>query len=240
MSLYNYLFGTNENKEEILKMIDINDERVFDRFRDIEIIENGTIIRVLTRTGGGNREGYQENWAKIKELPYYIQDYDDEFDETYAYIEFRVPGEHIERAKQLNNENPQNIEAKFKNEITEMNEPDSEASKRAQKLVDYISDAIIDDLGNKSLESVDSLHKTHKKLTKTSLLGSYIAGCTTTFATICNAIDVGKPVGNLIIFISGLLCAGTCWYHLLKRNEDMYKIHREDREDWLEAIKTKK
>ena len=62
MSLYNYLFGTNENKEEILKMIDINDERVFDRFRDIEIIENGTIIRVLTRTGGGNREGYQENW----------------------------------------------------------------------------------------------------------------------------------------------------------------------------------
>lgn len=239
MSLYNYLFGANENKEEILKMIDINDERVFDRFRDIEIIENGTIIRALTRTGGGNREDYQENWAKIKELPYYIQDYDDEFDETYAYIEFRVPGEHIERAKQLNNENPQNIETKFKNEITDMGKEGSEASKRANKIAEQIMDALTKAETEMFLNSVKSLHKAHARLTLTALIGTYVGSIAINTGFLLLASGCEEKIKPIIAILCGMFTIGTCGLQMGKRNKELYETHYRDAKDWVEDNKKK-
>ena len=98
MSLYNSLFGVNKESDVLLGMIGLNME-FFARFRDIELIENGTIIRVFTRLGGGNREFYENVWEDIENHELYIRDYDDDFDCTYAYIEFSVPNKYLETAK---------------------------------------------------------------------------------------------------------------------------------------------
>ncbi len=90
MSLYNILFGENPESDLLLGMIKV-DRDFFDRYRDIDLIENGTKIRVFTRLGGGNREYYQETWDKIRSHELYIKDYDDDIDCTYAYIEFNIP-----------------------------------------------------------------------------------------------------------------------------------------------------
>ncbi len=69
MSLYNDLFGINEEAPILLGMIGVN-KKYFDRFRDVELIKDGTIIRVFTRLGGGNREGYEKNGKKYKIMNY--------------------------------------------------------------------------------------------------------------------------------------------------------------------------
>lgn len=239
MSLYNYLFGANENKEEILKMIDINDEHVFDRFRDIEIIENGTIIRVLTRTGGGNREDHQENWAKIKELPHYVQDYDDEFDETYAYIEFKVPEEHIERAKELNNKEPKNIETKFKEEITGMDKEGTEAREKAMKIANEIMDAITKFETEVFLNSVKSMHKSHSRLTLTALIGTYVGSIAINTGFLLLASGCEEKLKPIIAILCGLITIGTCGWQMAKRNKELYDAHYRDAKDWAEDNKKK-
>lgn len=71
------------------------------RFRDIYLNEDGTKIILFTRNGGGNRESYFYIFDILKTHPNYITDYDDDFDCTYAYIEFSVPEEYKEALKQL-------------------------------------------------------------------------------------------------------------------------------------------
>lgn len=141
MSLYNMLFGENKETSVLLGMIGVNKE-YFDRFRDIELINNGTRIRVFTRLGGGNREGYQETWDKIQSHELYVGDYDDDFDSTYAYIEFRIPDKYKETAKKMFNGEPVSFEDKFKKELEEMDIPGTEASKRAEKIANKIMGAI--------------------------------------------------------------------------------------------------
>ena len=104
MSLYNMLFGKNPFSVVLLKMLNLTEDDC-GRFRDAFINENGNIV-VCTRNGGGNRECW--DWAEeyggdscncpgcvitnlLPEHPNYIKDYDDDFDCTYAYIEFSVP-----------------------------------------------------------------------------------------------------------------------------------------------------
>lgn len=100
MSLYNALFGENSESHVLLGMIGVNKE-YFDRYRDVELIEDGKKIRVFTRLGGGNREDYQETWDKIQSHKLYITDYDDDFDCTYAYIEYNIPEQYKETAKKM-------------------------------------------------------------------------------------------------------------------------------------------
>ena len=45
MSLYNALFGENAESHVLLGMLGVNKE-YFDRYRDVDLIENGTKIRV--------------------------------------------------------------------------------------------------------------------------------------------------------------------------------------------------
>lgn len=142
MSLYNMLFGTNPNTKEILAMIGIENTSELPRFRDVDLIENATKIRVFTRTGGGNREIYAEELEKIRKHEFYIRDYDDEFDETYAYIEFKVPEKCLEKAKEIFGGEPISFEQKFKKELEDMEEPNSEAHKRAEEIAQKIENAI--------------------------------------------------------------------------------------------------
>lgn len=99
-NMYNILHGTNSIAPFLLEILGIEQNET-GRFRDIYLNEDGTKIILLTRNGGGNRESYQVVIDKLAEHPNYITDYDDDFDCTYAYVEFSVPDEYKDKMKQL-------------------------------------------------------------------------------------------------------------------------------------------
>jgi hypothetical protein len=69
------------------------------RFRDVWVNDDFTEVTVHKRTGGGNREGYEEENAALQAHPLYLRDADDDFDSTFADFTFRLPEE--EKAKLL-------------------------------------------------------------------------------------------------------------------------------------------
>ncbi len=125
MSLYNMLFGMNPFSDILLKIIDKKRDD-FPRFRDCYVEDD--IITVYTRTGGGNRRCWDDDEDtcecpgcvmsyKIPNYKNYLKDYDDDFDETYAYIEFNVPKEMLEIFNELKlilNQEVETISEKFK------------------------------------------------------------------------------------------------------------------------------
>ena len=92
--MYNALFGYNELANKLLEILDLSKED-FGRFRDCYLSEDKKRIIVYTRCGGGNREYYQEIFDKMEQHPLYLTDYDDDFDSTYASIEFKLPDKYI-------------------------------------------------------------------------------------------------------------------------------------------------
>ena len=90
MSLYNMLFGTNPFSSVLLQMLGITSDDV-PRYRDCYLNEDGTEIIVHTRTGGGNREDYEDGNAAMTLVPGYKFDADDDFDCTYADFHYAVP-----------------------------------------------------------------------------------------------------------------------------------------------------
>ena len=141
MSLYNTLFGENSESAVLLGMIGVNKE-YFSRYRDVELIENGTKIRVFTRLGGGNREYYDETWNKIQSHELYIKDYDDDFDCTYAYIEYKIPEQFKETAKKMFKGEPVSFSDKFNKELENMNNEGTEAYERAKQIAKKLEDAV--------------------------------------------------------------------------------------------------
>ena len=98
--MYNMLFGENELADDLLKMLNLTKEDC-GRYRDCYLDENGEKIIVYTRNGGGNREYYEEVFDKLSSHTNYLCDYDDDFDCTYASIEFSVPDKFIELTKEF-------------------------------------------------------------------------------------------------------------------------------------------
>lgn len=99
--LYNLLFGENSFAKEILNMVGVEKVSLV-RYRDAWI-KNGEAI-VYTRNGGGNRE--DKTIAFLMDVilpshPLYILQGDDSYDNTYAYIKFKVPEEFKERAYEI-------------------------------------------------------------------------------------------------------------------------------------------
>lgn len=137
MSLYNQLFGMNKDFAVLLGMIGFTMED-FGRFRDIYLCQDGETVIVYTRLGGGNREGYQEVYDKVRESPLYIKDYDDKMDNTYAYIEFRVPDKYKGTAKNMFEGEPASIGDKFEKEFKEMETPGTEAYKKAEEMAERL------------------------------------------------------------------------------------------------------
>ena len=155
MSLYNALFGENAESHVLLGMLGVNKE-YFDRYRDVDLIENGTKIRVFTRLGGGNREGYKETWSKIRTHELYIKDYDDEFDCTYAYIEYNIPEEFKETAQKMFKDEPVSFSDKFNKELEDMNKKGTEAYERSKQLAKKFEDAIRDsENGNGNIHIIE-------------------------------------------------------------------------------------
>lgn len=90
MSLYNMLFGTNPFSDTLLQMLGITRDDV-PRFRDCYLNEDGSEIVIHTRTGGGNREDYEEENDALTEIAGFKYDADDDFDCTYADFHYEVP-----------------------------------------------------------------------------------------------------------------------------------------------------
>lgn len=148
MSLYNMLFGCNPLTPILLYILDIDQpdgKWKSGRFRDIYLNEDGTKIILFTRNGGGNRSCWRMESGELSvpcyeietkpenlcpgciityhlpKHPNYICDYDDEFDSTYAYIEFSVPEKWKELCKQLaTGEKPKTVSGKFMDIVREI------------------------------------------------------------------------------------------------------------------------
>lgn len=107
MSLYNMLFGTNDATPLLLAAIGVKLDEI-PRFRNCYF--EGDNIAIYTRTGGGNREYYDEEnednpegpWnSNLTANPHYVRDEDDDFDSTYATFYFKFPDELAEDLKAL-------------------------------------------------------------------------------------------------------------------------------------------
>ena len=153
MGLYGMLFGVNPLAGVLLKALDIGiGEKITGnykagRFRDIYLSGDGTKIILYTRNGARNRECWEEegcpgwgssdykdpskhdpeclvyvNW-KLTQHPLYVKDYDDGFDPTYAYFEFRVPDvlePVLDRIMRDQGGPPKNVTEKFNEVVAEM------------------------------------------------------------------------------------------------------------------------
>ncbi|MCK9601364.1 MAG: hypothetical protein M0R06_20150 [Sphaerochaeta sp.] len=100
MSLYNLLHGFNRNAPLALALVGVKAEET-GRFRDAWIEEDGRHVSVFTRNGGGNREEYQETIDGMAKNPLYVEDFDDDFDCTYATIRFSIPERYHDLADTL-------------------------------------------------------------------------------------------------------------------------------------------
>lgn len=112
MSLYNMLFGENPFSGLLLDVLGTT-KGAIPRYRDCYLDEKGRIV-IHTRTGGGNREYYEneescrdnypEYWegdpetnpsgpwnADLRKLPGFLYDRDDDGDRTYANFLYAVP-----------------------------------------------------------------------------------------------------------------------------------------------------
>ncbi len=70
-----------------------NDEEKTDQF-GIPLKKLDTekkLISVYTRVGGGNRDSYENEIKELQNMGEYVEDYDDDFDSTFATFVFNVP-----------------------------------------------------------------------------------------------------------------------------------------------------
>lgn len=88
MSLYNLVHGENNFASVLLAMLGLSRDEV-PRYRDC--YWTGEHIAIHTRTGGGNREDYEDGNAYLVSQPTYVRDDDDDHDSTYATFYFTVP-----------------------------------------------------------------------------------------------------------------------------------------------------
>lgn len=123
MSLYNMMHGYNEHSVLVLSVLGLTCHKV-PRFRDAYIKDNSLVV--FTRTGGGNRD-YYENEAThrknhsgegryafepfefynddLRKNPNYISDHDDEYDSTFAHFIFKFPDEFKEKLTAIARQN---------------------------------------------------------------------------------------------------------------------------------------
>ena len=136
MSLYNILHGQNPIAAALLEMLDVTPAD-FNRYRDAHLNKDGTVIIVYTRCGGGNRDDYFP--TELTRHPSYIKDYDDDYDNTYAYIEFNVPTEYLELCSTLSTgHDPKTVHELFNHVVNDI-EKNGEASEYIERSQPFIN-----------------------------------------------------------------------------------------------------
>lgn len=96
--LYNALFGQHSKAEDLLKVIGIPQADI-PRYRSC--FWDGEHIVIHTRTGGGNRDDYEEQNNHLTTFAGYVRDEDDDFDCTYANFYYKPPAEALEALKSM-------------------------------------------------------------------------------------------------------------------------------------------
>ena len=105
MSLFNMVVGTDPLSAIVTQLLGFTKESFskIPRFRDayIDISVGDPKLVLLTRTGGNNRDDYVEENQQLREISGYIDDFDDDFDNTFSYWRYKVPEEHVDRVASL-------------------------------------------------------------------------------------------------------------------------------------------
>ena len=150
MSLYNKLFGENENAMALLGIIELT-RNDFQRYRDVYLNKSATIITVLARIGGDNRKNFKQVFINIRKNKWYIRDFDDNFDNTYTYIKFKIPEKYQYTCKMIApKEEELTVGEKFKKEVEEADIPGTDAYKRMDAIAKQIMGEI--EKGNHFIE----------------------------------------------------------------------------------------
>ena len=150
MSLYNKLFGENENAMALLGIIELT-RNDFQRYRDVYLNKSATIITVLARIGGDNRKNFKQVFINIRKNKWYIRDFDDNFDNTYTYIQFKIPEKYQYTCKMIApKEEELTVGEKFKKEVEEADIPGTDAYKRMDEIAKQIMGEI--EKGNHFIE----------------------------------------------------------------------------------------
>lgn len=110
MSLYNALFGFSPACVFIMPMLGRKQDE-WPRFRDCHITDDNNIA-IYTRVGGNNRNcGYGEE--KLYKDENFIRTYDDDFDDTYATYEFKVPERWKDDFEKLTNGHAEDVSDEY-------------------------------------------------------------------------------------------------------------------------------
>lgn len=121
MSLYNMVNGVSPATFFILPMLGKHPDE-YPRFRDCfledeEYPKYDDCIHVYTRTGGGNREAYEEENEAMMAMPEYITDWDDSSDCTYASWIFKVPEKWISDFNAITSGNLQDVSKEYREQM---------------------------------------------------------------------------------------------------------------------------
>lgn len=102
MSMYHMVLGTHPLAPLLVRLLGFTEPdelRQVPRLRDLYLYPDE--IRVLTRTGGGNRADYEEGNAYMETLPGYLRNWDDAYDCTYAWWAYSWPEEMREQLQEM-------------------------------------------------------------------------------------------------------------------------------------------
>lgn len=156
MSMYNQILGTYPFAKLLYVMMGFNDSDKYPvgRIRDVYLKKYDDDLRVVlfTRNGGGNREEYQDVIDALAKHPCYIRDYDDDFDTTYAYIEFSTPEIFRDQIEEMYEIAPEERGCKmFMDIVNRMENPEAKDDvfvKRCMDLGNRIIDSIKENMGD--------------------------------------------------------------------------------------------
>ena len=143
--MYNTLFGTNNLATLCVNMLGMN---IFDipRFRDaiFTLYKGKCAVEILTRTGGNNRKDYNDEM--LLKHPWFLADFDDNYDSTYRHLVFRIESDFTEDEWndfiKIQSRTSLNLKEMFEKEINEMSIEGSDANLRAKKIAQEINKAI--------------------------------------------------------------------------------------------------
>ncbi len=92
MSLYHTLHGTHPLAPMLMPLLGYRTRKDADsipRFRDVFLFQNE--IRLLTRSGGGNRVDYVDENQALRKRRGFLRDWDDDYDSTFAWWAYMWP-----------------------------------------------------------------------------------------------------------------------------------------------------
>jgi hypothetical protein len=125
MSLYNMIHGFNTLAGPLLSSLGLYlPSATIDRFRDASLYnkdrdEKDYLIRIITRTGGPNRDSHRESIDKLTKHEYFLKEEDDSSDPTYMYFFFKLPPGLIEDIKAAEEKYPGRVHATVDNDSLE-------------------------------------------------------------------------------------------------------------------------